>query len=64
MNKENKKPLVNGKNYVEMRSTKGATARFTETKSPSKNDQYKFFMKYLIATNSEYFQNKSTDDVI
>ena len=29
MNKENKKPLVNGKNYVEMRGQKGATARFT-----------------------------------
>ena len=61
MNKENKGPNINKRNFVEMKSNRPSNNTISGTKSPSKNEQYKQYMKFLISTNSEYFQHKSIE---
>jgi len=64
MNKENSRPKLNPKtNFISKHKKEGSNI-LQESKSMGKDEQYKTYMKYLIATNSEYFHNKSKHESI
>lgn len=60
MDKENKKPQLDGSSGLNEHKVKTHNLRLSSSKKAlTKNESYQLYMKYLIASNSEYFQNKS-----
>lgn len=60
MDKENKKPQLVGSPDRPEHNAKPHYLRLTASKKAlPKNEGYQLYMKYLIASNCEYFQNKS-----
>ena len=59
MDKENHGTLLNGSRSAFEIKGKNAPLRMSNSKkSLTKNESYQTCMKYLIANNAEYFQNK------
>lgn len=60
MNKENQRGLSKQRIQGDKKSRANvAPVVLGEKRSPSSKEQYQLYMKYIISTNSEYFQNKS-----